>query len=285
MTSSKKIMIVFILNLCFSIIEFIYGNLFLSGAILADSIHDLGDAIAIGFSAFLEKTASRNEDSKFSLGYKRFSLLGALITSLILLSGSSWVIIENVPKLWNPKFVDYQGMTILSIIAIFVNSLARITIHSGKTKNEEILNLHFLEDILGWIAILILSLILNLKPWYFLDPLLSILISIFILSKATPKFISNFKIFLDGVPDSINYQSLSYDLKQVPHIKSINQLNIWSMDGIDNKIIIHCCLTNYNFKDECKQSIRQICKNYNVSSITIEIDTSLEDHKKLCNTN
>ncbi|EHJ56742.1 cation diffusion facilitator family transporter [Streptococcus urinalis FB127-CNA-2] len=284
MTASKKVAIAFILNFSFSIIEFIFGNLFLSGAILADAVHDFGDAIAIGISAILEKKAAQGEDSKFTLGYKRFSLLGAIITSLILISGSTWVLIENIPRLWHPNPVNYQGMFLLAIVAIVINGLASFVIHSGQTKNEEILSLHFLEDILGWLVIIILAIILNWKSWYILDPILSIAISLFIFTKAIPKCWSNLTIFLDGVPETIDYHSLYQTLANLPQIDSINQLNIWSMDGFDNRATIHCCLNSYCSEADCKEAIRQVCKDFQIHSVTVEIDQSLSQHQKHCQT-
>ncbi|HEP2229981.1 TPA: cation diffusion facilitator family transporter [Streptococcus pyogenes] len=282
MPASKKVTIIFILNLSFSLIEFIFGTLFFSGAILADAVHDFGDAIATGISAILERKAVKKESPNFSLGYKRFSLLGALTTNLILISGSLLVMIETIPKLWHPTIVNYDGMFVLAIFAIIINGFASFIIHSNQTKNEEILSLHFLEDILGWLAIIILSLILKWKPWYILDPLLSIAIASFILSKALPKLVATANIFLDGVPDSIDYCALHHELSQLPHIVSVNQLNVWSMDGIDHRATIHCCLRESTTEKHCKKSIRLICQRYNINSVTVEIDTSLNEHQHHC---
>ncbi|EPW74218.1 cation diffusion facilitator family transporter [Streptococcus agalactiae] len=282
MTSNKKVAIAFILNISFSVLEFIFGSLFFSGAILADAVHDFGDAIAIGISATLEKKSKKDEDTIFSLGYKRFSLLGALITSLILISGSILVMIENIPKLWHPTPVNYHGMFILAVIAIIINGLASFILHSGQSKHEEILSLHFLEDILGWLAIIVISLILNWKPLYILDPLLSVAISTFILSKALPKLLSTLKLFLDGVPDSIDYAALHDELKELSQVRSINQLNIWSMDGIDNRAIIHCCLNQLISEKDCKRAIRTICQHYKINDVTVEIDYSLREHQNHC---
>ena len=134
----------FCLNLSFAIVEFIAGGIFVSSAVLADSIHDLGDALAIGLSAFLETISNREEDSRYTLGYKRFSLLGALVTAVILMTGSGMVILENISKLFHPQPVNDEGLLWLGIIAISVNLLASLVIRKGQTKNESILSLHFL---------------------------------------------------------------------------------------------------------------------------------------------
>ena len=88
MSSKTSIWLAFFLNLSYAIVEFIAGGIFGSSAVLADSVHDLGDAIAIGISALLETISNREEDRHYTLGYKRFSLLGALVTAVILITGS-----------------------------------------------------------------------------------------------------------------------------------------------------------------------------------------------------
>ena len=160
-------------------------------AVLADSVHDLGDAIAIGISAFLETISNREEDNQYTLGYKRFSLLGALVTAIILMTGSVLVVLENVTKILNPQPVNDEGILWLGIIAITINVLASLVVSKGKTKNESILSLHFLEDTLGWLAVILMAIVLRFTDWYILDPLLSLVISFFILSKALPRFLEH----------------------------------------------------------------------------------------------
>ena len=215
MSSKRAIWLAFFLNLSYAIVEFIAGGVFGSSAVLADSVHDLGDAIAIGLSAFLETISNREEDSHYTLGYKRFSLLGALITAVILMTGSALVILENIRKLFHPQPINDEGILWLGIIAVSINVLASLVVRKGKTKNESILSLHFLEDTLGWIAVILMAIILRFTDWYILDPLLSLVISFFILSKAIPRFWSTIKIFLDAVPEGVDIQQVKSDLEQL----------------------------------------------------------------------
>lgn len=237
MKTKHAVWLAFFLNLSYAIVEFIAGGVFGSSAVLADSVHDLGDAIAIGVSAVLETISNREEDSQYSLGYKRFSLLGALVTAVILMTGSVFVILENLTKLFNPQPVNDEGILWLGIIAVTINVLASLVVRKGKTKNESILSLHFLEDTLGWVAVVLMAIILRFTDWYFLDPLLSLAISFFILSKAIPRFWSTLKIFLDAVPEGVNIQKIKKDLAELDHVASINQLNLWTMDGLEKNAL------------------------------------------------
>ena len=279
MSSKFAVWLAFVLNFSFAIIEFIFGGLFGSSAILADAVHDLGDALAIGISAFLESISNREEDSHYTLGYKRFSLLGAILTAVILITGSSLVILENISKLIEPQPVDHEGMLWLGVIAIAINLTASLIVRKGQTKNESILSLHFLEDTLGWLAVIIVAIILRYTDWYFLDPLLSLLISAFILSKALPRFWSTLKIFLDAVPEGVDIQQVKSDLEQLDHVTSINQLNLWTMDGLEKNAIIHVCLEHVKHMEVCKEAIRTLLKDCGFQNVTIEVDEDLATHR------
>lgn len=279
MKAKYTVWVAFFLNLSYAIVEFIAGGIFGSSAVLADSVHDLGDAIAIGISAFLETISNREEDRQYTLGYKRFSLLGALVTAVILITGSILVILENITKLFNPQPVNDEGILWLGIIAVSINLLASLVIRKGQTKNESILSLHFLEDTLGWVAVILMAIVLRFTDWYILDPLLSLVISFFILSKALPRFWSTLKIFLDAVPEGVDIQKIKTDLAELDHVASINQLNLWTMDGLEKNAIVHVCLKEMEHMETCKESIRIFLKNCGFQNITIEVDADLESHQ------
>ena len=278
MKAKYTVWLAFFLNLTYAIVEFIAGGVFGSSAVLADSVHDLGDAIAIGISAFLESISNREEDSHYTLGYKRFSLLGAMVTAVILMTGSVLVILENIAKIFHPQPVNDEGILWLGIIAITINVLASLVIRKGQTKNESILSLHFLEDTLGWVTVILMAIVLRFTDWYILDPLLSLAISFFILSKALPRFWRTLKIFLDAVPEGVETGNLEKDLEALTNVKSVNQLSIWSMDGLENNAIIHLCLEDWEQITETKNQVRQLLEERGVQNITIEVDTSQSNH-------
>ena len=278
MSSKFAVWLAFFLNLSYAIVEFIAGGVFGSSAVLADSVHDLGDAVAIGVSAVLETISNREEDSRYTLGYKRFSLLGALITAVILMTGSVFVILENLTKLFHRQPVNDEGILWLGIIAVTINVLASLVIRNGKTKNESILSLHFLEDTLGWIAVILMAIVLRFTDWYILDPLLSLVISFFILSKAIPRFWSTIKIFLDAVPEGVDIEQVTSDLEQLEHVASVNQLNLWTMDGLEKNAIVHVCLEQIEDMEASKTAIRHHLKDIGFHNITIEVDSDQDSH-------
>lgn len=276
----RNVFIAFLLNLVFSIIELIFGLLFKSSVILADAVHDFGDALAIGLSVVTERLSDKRADQNFSLGYKRFSLLGAMITSSILILGSVFLIVENFPKLFHPEVVNKEGMLILGVIAIIINVLASLVVHKGKTANEAILSLHFLEDILGWLAVIVVSIVLRFTDWYFLDPLLSLVISAFILSKAVPKFWDNGKLFLNATPKELDFVSLEAELLDLEGVENLNQLNVWTSDGLNHQAVVHICKTSHLTDQAVKEQIYTCLSSHHIQLLALEIDQDQTEHEK-----
>lgn len=232
--SVRHIGIAFFLNLFFSIAEFIFGRIFNSHAIMADAVHDLGDALAIGVSLGLQKISKKEGDFRYSDGYGRFSLLGALFTGLVLLFGSTMIIFTSIPKLLEPQPVNYNGMFVMGIIAVVINSFAAYLMMRGASKNEKMLSLHMLEDLLGWLAIIVLSIILRFREWYILDPILSILISSFILYNVVPELFKTFQVFMDKTPGDVDLKALREKILRIDHVHGISNVHSHSIDGQDH---------------------------------------------------
>ena len=271
MSSSKNTFIAFLLNISFSIIEFIFGWLFGSSAILADAVHDLGDALAIGSSAIMQTYANKPADRVYPFGYKRWNILAALLTSSILIIGSSLILVENIPNLFHPQPINQAGMLALGIIAVIINFLASRIVKNGHSHNESILSLHFFEDILGWLAVILVSIILQFTDWYFLDPLLSLCIAIFILSKALPKAWNNVKILLETSPQGVNLEEVKGVLLALENVHEITQLNVWTMDGYEHCATVTVKLTNPAVADKTKAKIRNSLITFGIIQSTIEI--------------
>ena len=172
-TNIANIKIAFFLNLFFTVFEIIGGYLTNSVAIAADALHDFGDSLSLGLSWFLEKYSLKGRSQKFSYGYRRFSLLSALINSLVLIIGSAFVLWHTIPRLFHPQSVNVKGMLLLAIGGILINGIAVLKIRNkNNSLNEKTVSWHLLEDVLGWVAVLIISIVNSFKEIAILDPLL-----------------------------------------------------------------------------------------------------------------
>lgn len=279
--SEKNILIAFILNISFAIFELIGGFFTNSVAIISDSIHDIGDALSIGVSFFLEKKSKQKPDDKYTYGYVRYSVIGSLITTIILIIGSIFVIYNAINRILNPVEINYNGMIIFAIFGVIINFLAAYFTKEGHSLNQKSVNLHMLEDVLGWVVVLLGAIIMRFTDISIMDPILSILVATFIFKNA----ISNFKLildlFLEKTPSNIEIDELKEHIENIKGVKDVHHIHIWSIDGYNNYATMHIVTDkkNKNLKEEVKEEL----KEHGISHTTIELeDIDEECHDEEC---
>lgn len=273
--TEKNILIAFILNLAFSIFEFIGGTFTNSVAIISDSIHDMGDALSIGISYFLEKKSKKAPDETYTFGYIRYSVIGSSITTIILLIGSILVIYNSIIRIINPTEINYSGMIIFAVIGVIVNFFAAYFTKGGNSLNEKAVNLHLLEDVLGWVLVLVGAIIMKFTNVALIDAILSILLALFIFIHALKNFKSVLDLFLEKKPQNVSISELKEHLLKIENIYDIHHIHIWSMDGYNNFATMHVVVDNYN--KIIKDNIRKELLEHGVQHVTIELETKDEN--------
>lgn len=282
--STKNIKVAFFLNLTFTIFEFIGGYYTNSVAIMADAVHDLGDSLSLGLSWHLDKKSKQQRDNKFTFGYKRFSLLGALITGLVLVVGSGFILIKTIPRLIHPEHADAQGMFWFAIVGILVNGFSVIKLSGGKTLNEKMVRWHLIEDVIGWVAVFIVSIVLMFYDVPILDPLLSLVIIAYVLFNVIKNLKETFLVFLQGVPSDIDYEAIEKKILELAEVKSVHRVHVWSLDGASNVMTIHVVINDVETSSEmlfAKRKVREILNDYSIEHSTIEIELSKELGREL----
>jgi len=278
--SSNNIKVAFFLNFAFTILEIIGGLYVNSIAIISDAIHDLGDTISLGTSWYLEEKSYKKSDNKFSFGYKRFSLLGALINSVILIVGSLYVINEAVGRILEPEHTDAKGMIFFAVIGVLVNGYAAWKLSGGKTMNEKVASWHLVEDVLGWVAVLVVAIILNFKDIHYLDPALSLLITIYILWNVIIRLKQTLFIFLQGVPEELDVNEIESKILNIDFVNSIHHMHVWSLEGEHNVFTAHIKIDdNSNLNDfiKVKSDVKNILKKYKFEHYTVEVEFNDEN--------
>lgn len=278
--ASQKLSIAFFLNLFFTIIE-IFGGIFTNSvAILSDAIHDLGDTIAIGFAYFMEKKSLKSRDKTFSYGYRRLSPFAALISLIILVSGSIVIIIEAIPRFLHPEEVKTDYMVVFAILGVIFNGIAVLKmLGSDKSANSRTVMLHLMEDVLGWVAVLIGSIVIYFTGWVIIDPILSIGIAVYILINAIKNFRSILPIFLQGVPQGTNQEFIREELSRIEGVSEVHDLHSWTLDGEYNIVTVHLVVPDIMVSDKIikiKQEARSILTDQNQEHYTIEIEFESE---------
>ncbi len=277
--SNKNLKLAFFLNLGFTVLEIIGGIYTNSVAILSDAVHDLGDSFSLGLAWHLDKKSKQVATNQFSFGYQRFSLAGAFINALILLLGSIYIISEAVQRIQNPETSDAQGMILFALVGIAVNGYAAFKVSKGGSQNEKVISWHLVEDVLGWVAVLIAGIVLYFKnvPW--LDPALSLGISLFILWNVFKNLKSTILIFLQAVPEDISLDELKAKICDLEKVDSVHHMHIWSLEGEHHVFTVHVKLKpieNLLELKKIKTEIKMLLKTYPFSHYTLEIELDQE---------
>lgn len=268
--------VAFWLNAIFALFELFGGWWTNSVAIMSDAVHDMGDAAAIGLAWWLQLRSARAANDDYTYGYSRFSVLGALISGLILLVGSAIIVREAAERLMAPSSPHAEGMLVIALIAVVINSYAAWRLHQGSSLNERMLSWHMVEDVLGWVAVVVVATVLMWRPdWTFLDPLLSIGIAALILWNVVKRLRETLSIFLQAKPAILPIEQIKSEVLAVPHVESIHACRAWSLDGERNVFSIHVVLQGLQHVREVaqvKSDILTTLKPYNFHDVTIETE-------------
>lgn len=278
--TQENIKIAFFLNLGFAFVEIAGGFLTNSMAIIADALHDFGDSLTLAFSWRMEALSNKKSDHRYSYGYRRFSLLSALISAIILFTGSVFIIFEAVQRLSDPQQSNAQGMLVLALAGICVNGYAAFRTSRGNNLNSRMISWHLIEDVLGWAAVLIVSIVLIFTHFHFLDPLLSILVTAIVLFNVVKNLRKTLTLFMQGVPEKIDIASIEKEILSLDMVNGIHHTHVWSLDGEEHVLTTHVVL-GLNAKKEqirnIKNKIRELTRKYGLSHTTIEFEYLEED--------
>lgn len=278
--SSGRLGLAFLLNVSFTIIEFIGGWLTNSTAIMADAVHDLGDSLSIGSAWVLHRLGKKTPNEEFTYGYRRLSLFGALLNGVVLLVGSIWVLTEAIPRLSDPIMPMAEGMLALAVLGVSVNGFAAYKLSHGTTLNERVLNWHLIEDVLGWVAVLIVSIVLQFKEWPILDPVLSIAFTLFILFNVIRNLRDTAKIFFQAVPDKKLMGDVRNALLEIDVVDEVHHLHLWSLDGEHHVLTAHVVTRrtlNSDMHRKMKAKITDSLEKFSLDHTTIEIELDEEE--------
>lgn len=275
MKTEKNILIAFILNLSFSIFEIIGGFFTGSVAIISDAVHDMGDAASIGISYFLEKKSKKQPDETYTYGYARFSVIGSVITTLILLFGSVMVIYNAVLRIITPVEINYNGMIIFAVVGAVVNFIAAYFTKDGDSLNQKAVNLHMLEDVLGWVVVLVGAIIMRFTDISIIDPIMSMAVAVFILINAIKNLKEVLNLFLEKIPNNISIEEIKEHITEIDGVLGVHHIHIWSMDGHNNYATMHIVAEENSLT--IKNKIREELKEHGIGHATLEIENP-DDH-------
>ena len=282
MKTEKNILIAFILNFAFSLFEFVGGFFTGSVAIVSDAVHDIGDTASIGASYFLEKKSKQKPDEHYTYGYARYSVIGSVLTTLILLVGSVLVIYNAIVRIINPTPINYDGMILFAIIGALVNFLAAFFTREGDSLNQKAVNLHMLEDVLGWIVVLVGAIVMRFTDISIIDPLMSIGVAVFIFINAIRNLKEAIDLFLEKTPHGIEIAELCEHLTHIEGVQDVHHIHVWSMDGHNNYATLH--VVSDGDAHHIKEAVREELAEHGIAHATLELEAPGEHcHEETCN--
>lgn len=273
--NTGNLKLAFFLNLVFTIVELIGGFMTNSVAILSDALHDFGDSLSLGLAWYFQKLSGKGRDHKYTYGYRRFSILGAIINSIILVLGSVFIILEAIPRFYNPEEVNHMGMIWLAILGIVVNGYAAYKLQRGKSVNEQVVSYHLLEDVLGWIAILVGAIVMYFYNLPWIDPCLSLLISVFIIYRVIKNLDQSLRIILQAIPGDADAKAIDVFLNNHDQINAVHDLHMWSLDGEYNVLTAHIVLKkepSFSELDILKKKLNLGLKQLGIDHATLEFE-------------
>lgn len=277
-----NIKVAFLLNVSFTVLEIIGGVAINSVAILSDALHDLGDSISLGLAWFLAHYAEKGRDERYSYGYRRFSLLGAFINAVILIGGSLFVLSEAIPRLMQPEPFHAGGMVLFALLGIAMNGLAAWRLRGSASANAQVVSWHLIEDVLGWVAVLLVGIISLFIDLPILDPILSILITVYILVNVLGRLRAIAQLFLQSVPQQVNLSDITARLEAVDGVCSTHHVHIWSLDGEHNVLTAHLVVDSDTTRDAAVRIKRDAMAaldalDLELEHVTLEIDYQDDD--------
>ncbi|MBQ9026100.1 MAG: cation transporter [Methanobrevibacter sp.] len=271
--AGENLAFVFFMNLAFNIIVIAGGLATNSVAILADCIHDLADTISIALAWFLERVSQKNSTDKYSYGYQRFSILGAVIISIFVIIMAFVILSEAIPRLFAPEGVDAGGMLVIAIVGIIFKSVSVYRLHDGETFNEKAILFHQLGDVFEWVAILILSVVLIFWDGApYLDPFVSIGIAIWLIFNLGRNLYKSIEVLLQKTPDNFDVDEFKHQIQAIDGVNAIDDFHIWSLDGIDSVMTVKVDVDFGKNVENIKKEIYAVSGKYHVVDITIEMD-------------
>lgn len=274
-SATSNIKIAFFLNLSFTLIELVGGLWTNSVAIISDAVHDLGDSLSLGLAWYFVHLSKQGPTSRNTYGYQRYSLLGGLITAVVLMIGLGFILWHAVGRLLSPEEVNAPGMMALAVVGILFNGAAVLRVRKGSSLTERIVSWHLLEDTLGWVAVLLGAGAIAIWDLPIIDPLLSIAISCFILWNVVKNMKQFFHIFLQLSPASFDRDSFEQHILSLPKAVSLHHTHSWTLDGESHVLTTHVVMEKAASRGDVlkvKNEIQEFSRAHGFTHVTADVE-------------
>jgi len=283
--SGKKIFWVTVLNATITLSEIIGGILSGSLALLSDAIHNLSDTISIVLSYSANKIAKKPKNSNKTFGYKRAEIISAFINSSILFLISFWLIYEAYKRFKNPEIIDSNLMLIVAIIGLLANFISVFLLEKDSHENMNIKSsyLHLISDTISSIGVILGGITIKIWDITWVDPMITIFISLYILRETWHILRKSIDIFMQGSPD-LDYDKIKMDIEKIEKVNNIHHVHAWMINEKTIHFEAHIDLEDVKLSEVelIYDKINHILKeDYGISHITIQPEVDKCNDKKM----
>lgn len=280
---SRAFYIGIVLNLGFTIIEFIIGYTSNSLALIADASHNLSDVASLIISLIGLKLAQKAATWVYTYGYKKASILASLINSVILIAVVINIFVEGVKRLNSPPEVVGRAIIITALIGVFINTISAFLFYKDQKEDINIKGayLHLMLDAVISVGVVISGVIIYYTGWTIVDPLISFVVGIVILVSTWSLLKESLKLTLDGIPKDIDIGEIRQLIADNQEVTDVHHVHIWALSSTENALTAHVSLMDDAFSakriSKIKKKIKHQLEHHDIHHATIEIESSLDD--------
>lgn len=274
---SSRLIITMLLNFVITIAEVIGGIISGSLSLISDALHNFSDGISVIISYFAIQLKKKRNTQKHTFGFKRAEILAALINSAVLVAISFYLFYESAIRFVSPQEVKGGIMTLVATVGLIANIAGTLLLKqdSKKSLNIKSAYLHLLSDAVSSAAVILGGLAIYLYSIYWLDPILTILISIYVLKESYEILIDTLHVLMEGTPDNISVEEIKKSVEQIKGVKDIHHLHVWSVGENDIHLEAHINIENMMTKDSdlIRSSVEDLLHNkFAIHHTTIQFE-------------
>jgi len=280
-TTSKNLIWSISINSIIVVFEIIFGLLSRSFALITDALHNVTDIGSMILSLWGEKLSDKPQTTKKTYGYKRAEVLIAFINGAVLLGIVGFVLVEAIIRLFNPEPVSGVTMMIVAGVALLGNGFATYLLQAGASKNLNLKSawLHSMQDALFSLGVVVSAGIIYLTGWNWLDPVASIIISIFLFKEIYSIIFEAVNMMLDSVPKDLYFKEVKNNLLKISGVLEINDLHIWQTGSNDKFLSVHLITNEISSNERIKilaEIIKLLKEKYNIHHPTLQMVSERE---------
>jgi len=276
----RRLLITIALNLSITIAQVIGGTISNSLALISDALHNLGDTMAILLAYIANRVSKRKATEKNTFGYKRFEILAAFFNALLLISICLYLFVEAYQRLLDPQPVKGLIMLIVAIIGFLGNFISILLLkkNSGENLNIKAAYLHLLGDTLSSVAVIIGGVFMWLYEFYWIDPLITFIIGVYIIIHTWHVLAETFVILMQGTPPEIDLIEIKDRLQKINKVKDIHHVHVWRLNDTSLFFEAHVNIEEdflISETDTIRAEIEHVLnREFNINHVTLQMEFS-----------